>query len=383
MRRKGFSAEAIAAALQETNRTRCDPPLPEAQVRKIAVSVGRYDPVQAPPEVVPQEVSRIEPVRYLDLERIAKHGIPPIDWHSQGWMTTRDIILVAGPGGVGKSTTLAGWSRALATGEDFCGIPTTGPVRVLYFDEEMGENDTSRLFLRLGPPVANLRVASCQGIRLDTDCGIERLGNEIADWGAKVVFGDSVQQLFGSVDENSAQEVGRVYRSLFRLRDSLGVSFGLAHHKKKAAVVRQEKIELVRGSTAHSTQSSCVVFASPGEGARLNLEQVKRRGGSKRSLCIRYEEEIDGRIMLTGEGEVHGDAAQSERARDWVLDYVVDRGRVETGEFKKAALDAGVPWRSVQRALTEAVEAGELERAKRGIYVLPKIELFEAPEGDD
>ena len=44
MRRRGASGDAIEAALLEENRLRCEPPLPERQVRKIAVSVGRYAP---------------------------------------------------------------------------------------------------------------------------------------------------------------------------------------------------------------------------------------------------------------------------------------------------------------------------------------------------
>jgi putative DNA primase/helicase len=44
MRHRGISPEAIAAALQVENTTRCDPPLPETEVATIAASVGRYAP---------------------------------------------------------------------------------------------------------------------------------------------------------------------------------------------------------------------------------------------------------------------------------------------------------------------------------------------------
>lgn len=44
MRKRGMSAEAIGAALLEENRNRCDPPLPEDEVRRIAASVARYAP---------------------------------------------------------------------------------------------------------------------------------------------------------------------------------------------------------------------------------------------------------------------------------------------------------------------------------------------------
>jgi hypothetical protein len=44
MRRRGFSPEAIEAALVVENALRCEPPLEEWQVKKIAKSVGMYAP---------------------------------------------------------------------------------------------------------------------------------------------------------------------------------------------------------------------------------------------------------------------------------------------------------------------------------------------------
>ena len=44
MRRRGFHENAIAAALLVTNSDRCAPPLSDAEVRKIAHSISRYEP---------------------------------------------------------------------------------------------------------------------------------------------------------------------------------------------------------------------------------------------------------------------------------------------------------------------------------------------------
>ena len=46
MRRTGWQETEIEAALQEANRQRCNPPLPEGEVRMIAQSVCRYEPNQ-------------------------------------------------------------------------------------------------------------------------------------------------------------------------------------------------------------------------------------------------------------------------------------------------------------------------------------------------
>jgi putative DNA primase/helicase len=49
MRRRGMGEEEIFAALVVTNRTRCEPPLEEEEVRNIARSVARYEPAASEP----------------------------------------------------------------------------------------------------------------------------------------------------------------------------------------------------------------------------------------------------------------------------------------------------------------------------------------------
>ncbi len=44
MRRRGASQEAITAALQAENQRRCDPPLTDGEVARIAASIARYRP---------------------------------------------------------------------------------------------------------------------------------------------------------------------------------------------------------------------------------------------------------------------------------------------------------------------------------------------------
>jgi putative DNA primase/helicase len=61
LRRRGFSAEAILAALLAENQRRCQPPLDETEVRKIADSCARYQPGEVPPALRPQADTAITP----------------------------------------------------------------------------------------------------------------------------------------------------------------------------------------------------------------------------------------------------------------------------------------------------------------------------------
>jgi len=53
MRRKGFSSDAIEAALLVANREQCSPPLDDDEVRNIARNISRYAPAQAPNQLAP------------------------------------------------------------------------------------------------------------------------------------------------------------------------------------------------------------------------------------------------------------------------------------------------------------------------------------------
>lgn len=322
---------------------------------------------------VSRPMAPTEGIEYLDLATLARDGIPSVDWLLEGWIATQDVALVAGAGGIGKSTTAAALAVGAATGRQWCGIAFARAIRVLYVDEEQDAATCARLFIRLGAPVDNLRVACGQGIRLDSEAGVARLEAAIADWAAELVVVDSVQQVFGQAKENDATEIGAVYRELFGLRDRHRAAFLLTHHKRKAQPgVGAEALEMVRGSTAHGTQASTVWYAyAPGPG-RLNLVQAKRRGGTKTSLAIAYHAtDPDGPIELSGEGGVEDQETALERVSEWLIAYLSEHGTSKREAIVAAAIEAKHAEATVGRALVHAHKLGAIERPVRGYYRIP------------
>jgi hypothetical protein len=77
MRRIGWSADAICAALLQENATQCDPPLADTEVRQIAESVGRYAPAPQHSHAhasAPQTSAPATPWR--DILQVKKNGDP-------------------------------------------------------------------------------------------------------------------------------------------------------------------------------------------------------------------------------------------------------------------------------------------------------------------
>jgi hypothetical protein len=75
MRRPGMTAQEIEAALAAVNASRCQPPLPEAEVREIARSVARYPTEQPPAETNAATLRPLATPWPLPLAEGAFHGL--------------------------------------------------------------------------------------------------------------------------------------------------------------------------------------------------------------------------------------------------------------------------------------------------------------------
>lgn len=71
LRAKGLSEAAMLAALMEENKARCEPPLPEDEVRKLTHSAGRYEQGEVLPEWEP-----IIPFNVIDTPAFPTDALP-------------------------------------------------------------------------------------------------------------------------------------------------------------------------------------------------------------------------------------------------------------------------------------------------------------------
>jgi len=180
LRRRHFSPDAIEAALQVENRERCDPPLPEEEVRTIARSIGRKRPAEEEPggpvtdaseepvderlaEELERERARREARRRLDAEERGPIADPeiltlrdwlavpesPTRWRIAGWQPAGSRIMLPAQFKAGKTTALHNLIRSLVDGEAWLGDAAVEPVpgAVVVLDFEMSRHQL-RLWLR-------------------------------------------------------------------------------------------------------------------------------------------------------------------------------------------------------------------------------------------
>lgn len=108
MRHKGAVREAIHAALIEQNKSVCDPPLPDEQVKKIANSIAKYPPSTS---VLSTEITAAE---------LVAKDIPEPTWMVPGLIPT-GLTLLAGKPKVGKSWLTLAIAIGVANGTNVLG----------------------------------------------------------------------------------------------------------------------------------------------------------------------------------------------------------------------------------------------------------------------
>ncbi len=257
LRRPGMSREAIEAALLEENRLRCDPPLPEAEVRSIAASVARYEPSLREDHPGPRSAPGS-----LVTRRLADIEAKPVNWLWPGRIARGKVSIIAGNPGLGKSQVTASIAATVTTAgpwpvdHDQC-----TPGDVVFLSAEDDPADTLRPRLEAAGAdlhCVHLMEAVVSGytgegqqqkrtFNLQRD--LEALSVKLAEIGnvAAVVI-DPITAYLGDVDSHRNAEVRALLAPLSGLAAKHGTAIiGVSHLNKSAGT---EALMRVTGSLA-------------------------------------------------------------------------------------------------------------------------------------
>lgn len=308
----------------------------------------------------------------IDLDRIAREGIPQIDWLCEGLLARNDVAVFGARPGDGKSTFALALSHAIAAGTDFLGSQGMGkPQPVVYLDAEAGTVDLARHALRVGPPIPDLHLFSAPGIALTRPGDAASVEREIVLRKAALLVLDSATSCFGLKDENDAAHVARVFAMLNAWRDRYGVAILVLHHLVKGGGdnVGRSPMDRLRGSSAFAALASVLYYGERPSGGRwLDIKCAGKARGRPSNFSVRVELVGDGdRMTLTNLGEPkHAEGVQeasSSAVRDFLAnspDYRAKRG-------------------AIVRALADRWSDDTIDRALRHLKVLKVIEQL--PKG--
>jgi hypothetical protein len=248
MRRRGMGVQAIVAALLAENAGRCDPPLPDDEVRVIAGSISRYEPApETEPEALPSWPAPI------DLQALAKTDPTAPRFIVDDWLPCGYATLLAGHGGVGKSGIALYLAVCIALGRAFFGLPTQ-QRRVLYLSCEDRSGvlhwRLARICRHLGIALADLQghldildLVGHETVLWERDprTGLTRsaaygyLRGRMTEHQTELLMVDGISDTYGG-NENARSEVKRYVNALVALiPQDTGAVLLIGHIAKPAA----------------------------------------------------------------------------------------------------------------------------------------------------
>jgi hypothetical protein len=313
-------------------------------------------------------------ITFLDLTKEPE----PVEWMADRWVAKKDIILLGGRAGSGKSTTavdLAITMSGARNGESdgyWLGNKIS-ETPVMYLDEEAGDAEIVRQFRRQGAVrYENLWVASMQRLRLSDPESMKKIENAIREKQPGLLILDTASHFFLGVDENNANEVTRAFLPLFYLRDTFGVSVLLIHHIRKPPQNADhiDVLDSVRGSTAFTTQPSVVWGAVPNHtGDFIDLLSSKRRGGGrKESMRLKYYQRDDGQVRLESIGEPEQVESSLDACSRLIMEYLSDGKIVRSSDLISHCENHGFPTRTAERTKSHLKAVEAIVSPSHGIY---------------
>lgn len=380
MRRRGLSADAIYAALAAENKASCKPPLPDAQVRKIAGSVSRYEPADP---VVPAPLIHEAARTYPD-DRSAPHiipvdegGAPLPDEPPPGprsytapeivGMESPDpdpVVLYAergclfdlvGKSKKGKTTFMLHGCKAVLRSETFVGLPTKR-VPILYLTEQTRSSFKDKLETMDMEQESDLHVVfRSDFVSKSWKEVCEFIRGEVARWGIGLIVVDTLSDWAKIADENDNSEALRISAPLREIAED-GVAVTTVRHTGYKQ--GHDVVDMGRGASAFagSVDVACVLEGAPGTGHanRRQLRFSSRKDGVPDTLIVELKD---------GHYEALGAAPNVEYrvAQDFVLEHLSSDAATAVSE--KDLLDAGRPQFSrstLKRVLSTLMRQGEV-----------------------
>ena len=294
---KGFDPAITDTVLNAVNRERCDPPLPEEEVARIAQSVSRYPAGGKYDSAKLIDISATER-KSITLAELVKAEPEHVSWFWKGFVGRGITTLISAHPKLGKTTLLFHLLKALTGQGFFLNLPIE-PAKVLLLSEEPRQRIASRARL-MGIQSDKISVIS----RFDVqkwEHSLVQIKKEIIEYKVDVIVVDTLASFWNVGDENEAARVIESLRLLQDIAQEYKVGILLFHHVRKAP-----------GSEGTAHRGSGALLGAVDIGVEVKRVPNKKRRRYLLSLS-RYEETPEDMIIELRDDGYHclGSRAQA------------------------------------------------------------------------
>lgn len=293
---------------------------------------------------------------------------PHQDWIIDGLLPKREVSLIAGPAGGGKTTFSIDMNKAIKHGEPWF-ERSTHPCPIVFVTCDRSEYDYHRTMDRMKLPF-DLFHFFCQR---DSKTTVETIARRAAsEWPECFIYIDGMGTLVPDGKLNDYNTVADFLRAAGQACLEYNVTImGSCHSPKMKEGEQFDNLrQRVLGSTAWGGFTDLMIIVDP------DAESTEENKIRKISILPRHDKEFDLRMSFAnGVFTPYVDPKDGESSS--LMDYWMRKLPYDTCVPMSVIIDEAkanaVPKRTLERWLGEQVKTGTLRRESRGNYLRARV----------
>ena len=328
--------------------------------------------------IVLKEPSKPETVKII---RMSDVELTPVDWLWKPYLPFGKLSVLQGNPGEGKTYFAMHLAAACTNGKLLPNMERMEPFNVIYQTAEDGLGDTVKP--RLIEAGADLdRVLVIDDSEVQLTLSDERIEKAIIENNARLVIIDPIQAYLGAdVDMNRANEVRPIFMRLGQVAQRTGCAILLIGHLNKAAGM--QSLQRGLGSIDIAAAVRSVMFIGKlKHDPTMRILTHEKSSLAPPGVSLAFSLGDEGGFRWVGEYDITADEmlsgiepqreTKTQQAKDLICALLAGGKQVLSEDIDKAALERGIPGRTVRdakRELGNALKSKIVEGRKKVFWM--------------
>ena len=328
--------------------------------------------------IVLKEPSKPETVKII---RMSDVELTPVEWLWKPYLPFGKLSVLQGNPGEGKTYFAMHLAAACTNGKLLPNMERMEPFNVIYQTAEDGLGDTVKP--RLIEAGADLdRVLVIDDSEVQLTLSDERIEKAIIENNARLVIIDPIQAYLGAdVDMNRANEVRPIFMRLGQVAQRTGCAILLIGHLNKAAGM--QSLQRGLGSIDIAAAVRSVMFIGKlKHDPTMRILTHEKSSLAPPGVSLAFSLGNEGGFRWVGEYDITADEmlsgiepqreTKTQQAKDLICALLAGGKQVLSEDIDKAALERGIPGRTVRdakRELGDALKSKIVEGRKKVFWM--------------
>ena len=328
--------------------------------------------------IVLKEPSKPETVKII---RMSDVELTPVEWLWKPYLPFGKLSVLQGNPGEGKTYFAMHLAAACTNGKLLPNMERMEPFNVIYQTAEDGLGDTVKpRLIEAGADLDRVLVIDDSDVQLTLSD--ERIEKAIIENNARLVIIDPIQAYLGAdVDMNRANEVRPIFMRLGQVAQRTGCAILLIGHLNKAAGM--QSLQRGLGSIDIAAAVRSVMFIGKlKHDPTMRILTHEKSSLAPPGVSLAFSLGDEGGFRWVGEYDITADEmlsgiepqreTKTQQAKDLICALLAGGKQVLSEDIDKAALERGIPGRTVRdakRELGNALKSKIVEGRKKVFWM--------------